>query len=105
MSGIFRRCGCRDADGKTYGTLPKRPTEPQRNRACPQMLVDAKHGRWSFRSSAGIDPIARKRRQTNGGTFPTKREAQQERTRVAAKIEQGKVPSVSRETFAEYLSR
>lgn len=105
MSGVFRRCGCRDADGKTYGTLPDRPTETQRDRACPQMLVDPKHGRWSFRISAGIDPITRKRRQVNGGTFATKREAQQERNRVATKVDQGKVPSVSRETFADYLPR
>lgn len=105
MSGVFRRCGCRDGNGRTYGVLPERPTDAQRGRACPLMLVDAKHGRWSFRISAGIDPITKKRRQVNGGTFATKREAQQERNSAASKIDQGKVPSVSRERFADYLPR
>lgn len=54
MSGVFRRCGCRDEDGKTYGLLPDQPTEAQRAKACPRMLADPKHGRWSFRLSAGF---------------------------------------------------
>ncbi|VXB26123.1 Integrase [Nocardioides sp. AX2bis] len=105
MSGVFRRCGCRDGQGRTYGVLPERPTEEQRERACPQMTADPKHGRWSFRLSAGKDPVTKKRRQVNGGTYPTKREAQQERNKAALKIDQGKVLSVSRETLADYLPR
>jgi integrase len=69
------------------------------------MLADAKHGRWSFRISAGTDPITKKRRQVNGGTFATKREAQQARNAAASKIDLGKVPSTSRETVAEYFPR
>lgn len=105
MSGVFRRCGCRDEAGKTYGVLPERPSDVQKARACPTMIGDLKHGRWSFRISAGFDPVTKRRRQINGGTFATKREAQQERNRVAAKIDQGKVPSVSRETVSAYLDR
>ena len=69
------------------------------------MLADAKHGRWSFRVSAGTDPVTRRRRQINGGTYATKREAQQERNKVVARLDQGKVPSASREVFADYLVR
>jgi integrase len=105
MSGVFRRCGCRDADGRQYGTLPERATDAQRDRACPVMLEDPKHGRWSFRLSAGFDPITKKRRQVNGGSYDTKREAQQARNAAAARLDQGKLATPSRETFAEYLPK
>ena len=55
-AGVFRRCGCRDDAGKTYGVLPDQATDAQQARACPLMLEDAKHGRWSFRLSAGVAP-------------------------------------------------
>lgn len=104
MSKLFRRCGCRNDDAKTYPTLPDQPTAEQVATACPQMS-DPKHGRWSFRLSAGFDPVTKRRRQINGGTFATKREAQQERNKLAVKLDQGKVPTASRETLADYLPR
>ncbi len=105
MSGIFRRCGCRNEQGRTYGVLPEQPSQAQRARACPTMLEDPKHGRWSFRLSAGLDPVTGKRRQVNGGTYATKRDAQQERNKVAVKLDQGKVPTVNKETLADYLPK
>lgn len=105
MSGVFRRCGCRDETGKTYGALPEQPTQAQRARACPTMLTDPKHGRWSFRLSAGFDPATRKRRQVNGGMFDTKREAQTERNKAAVLLDKGKVPTVDRTTYAQYLPK
>lgn len=105
MSALFRRCGCRDAAGKTYGVLGEKPTSAQLERACPRMLEDAKHGRWSFRISAGIDPMTKKRRQVNGGTYDTKREALQARNLAAVKVDQGKILKPSTETFAEYLPK
>lgn len=107
MSGVFRRCGCRTDDGKQYGTLGDRPTEAQQARACPTMLADPKHGSWTFRLSAGFDPISGKRRQINGrdygGPWATKRDAQQARNKAAVDIDQGKQHTRSRITFAEYL--
>lgn len=103
MSGVFRRCGCRDDQGKTYGVLPEQATDAQRAKACPKMIDDPKHGRWGFRLSAGFDPATGKRRQVNGGTYPTKREAQQARNAMAVKIDQGKLVTPSRQTFGEYL--
>ncbi|MCO7238413.1 tyrosine recombinase XerC [Aeromicrobium sp. CnD17-E] len=69
------------------------------------MLEDAKHGRWSFRLSAGFDPVTKKRRQVNGGTYGTKREAQQARNAAAVKIDQGRYLAPTRETLAEYLEK
>ncbi len=103
MSALFRRCGCRDEDGRQYGVLPEKPTEKQRARACPKMLADPKHGRWSFRISAKRDPMTGKRRQVNGRSYDTKREAQRERNKAAAKIDTGTYVVPSRQTFAEYL--
>jgi integrase len=105
MTGVFRRCGCRDDQGRTYGVLGDRPTPAQLARACPVMVEDPKHGRWSFRISAGFDPQTKKRRQVNGGTYATKREAQVERNKAAALVDRGKVPTVDRTTYAEYLPR
>lgn len=105
MTGVFRRCGCRDDQGRQYGVLPEKPTEAQTARACPTMVEDPKHGRWSFRISAGFDAVTKKRRQVNGGSYATKREAQQERNRAAVRLDQGKLATPSRETLAEYLPR
>lgn len=105
MSGVFRRCGCRDQNGRQYGSLPEKATETQRARACPVMFEDPKHGRWSFRISAGFDPMTKKRRQVNGGTYATKREAQQARNAAAVKIDQGKILTPSKLTYAEYLPK
>lgn len=106
MSGVFRRCGCRDEQGKQYSVLGDKPTDAQLARACPTMLADPKHGRWSFRLSAGFDPMTKKRRpQINGGSYATKREAQQARNAAAVRRDQGKLPNPGRERFAEYLTK
>ena len=105
MSGVFRRCGCRDDAGRQYGVLPEQASDARRARACPTMSTDPKHGRWSFRLSAGVDPITKKRRQVNGATYPTKREAQQARNAAAVRLDQGKIARLPAETFAEYLPK
>ncbi|PKW25414.1 tyrosine-type recombinase/integrase [Phycicoccus duodecadis] len=104
MSGtLFRRCGCRTADGRQYPALVERPTEAQRAAACPVMLADAKHGRWSFRLGAGVDPVTKKRRQVNGGTYATRREASEARNAAAVRVNRGAVVAPSREVLADYL--
>ena len=68
MSAVFRRCGCRNDQGKTYGTLPvKNPTQQQQERACPTMLTDPKHGSFSWRLPRGFDQVTGKRVVVNGG--------------------------------------
>lgn len=103
MSALFRRCGCRDEAGGQYSVLPEDLTPAQRAKACPQMLLDPKHGRWSFRLSAGYDPVTRKRRQVNGRTYSTKREAQRARNEALVKVDRGEVAKHSRVTLAEYV--
>lgn len=107
MRGVFRRCGCRDSQGRQYGVLPEDPSPAQLTRACPDMLRDDKsgkgHGRWSYRISAKFDPVTKKRRQINGPTFKTKSEAQKARNLAIVKVDTGTFITPSKETFAEYL--
>lgn len=104
---VFRRCGCRTNDGKQFGVLGEKPTDTQKARACPTMLMDPKHGTWTFRISAGTDPLTGKRRQINGseygGPWATKREAQTAARKAGVDVDDGKVQSHTRMTFAEYL--
>lgn len=100
---LFRRCGCRDDAGRQYATLPDDATPEQRAKACPKMLEDPKHGRWSFMLSAGTDPITGKRVRVRGGTFATRREAASARTALEARKDARKPVRVDRVTFAEYL--
>lgn len=104
---VFRRCGCRSEDGRQYGTLGEKPTAAQTAKACPTMLTDPKHGTWTFRISAGTDPLTGKRRQINGseygGPWSTKREAQTAARKAGVDVDDGKVQTNTRMTFAEYL--
>ena len=99
--GVFRRCGCRDEPGRQYAVLPEDPSPVQLAKVCPVMLTDPKHGRWSFRISAGMDPVSKRRRQVNGKSYATKREAQKARNEAAVKVDKGNYLAPSRETFAE----
>ena len=101
--GVFRRCGCRDEAGRQYAVLPEDPSPEQLAKVCPVMLADPKHGRWSYRISAGVDPVTKARRQVNGKSYPTKREAQKARNEAAVKVDKGNYLKPSRQTFAEYL--
>lgn len=101
-NGLFRRCGCRDDDGRQYVALVDGASVAQRVRACPAM-ADPKHGRWSFRISGGTDPATGKRVIVRGRSYSTKREAQQERNEAAAKVGQGRYVKPTRQTLAEYL--
>lgn len=104
MSKLFRRCGCR-TDGKTYPPLPAdKPTVDQKAKACPRMVADPKHGKWSFRLSAGFDPVTKRRRQISGGTFATKKAASTAKNLLATKLDKGNVPTASRDTLAIYLA-
>jgi hypothetical protein len=37
-NSVYRRCGCRDANGNQYGA----------RRPCPELVSDPKHGTWGF---------------------------------------------------------
>ena len=102
MTVIFRRCGCRD-HGKTYGTLPiKNATDQQKERACPVMLTNPKHGSFSWRLSRGFDPVSGKRVQVNGGSYGTLKEAQTALNAARVQKDQGTLAKPTQETIATY---
>lgn len=108
MSGVYRRCGCRDEHGKNYGTLAAKQrgrehSPEQIARACPRMVADPKHGRWTYRLSAGRDPQTGKRQIIKGGTFGTQRDAEQARNADAAKADAGQYVRPSGKVLALWL--
>lgn len=92
MSDIYRRCGCRDANGKTLGVN------------CPKLTVDPKHGTWAFYLAAGLDPITGKRRQIRKAGFPSKGAAQKARNEAASKVDKGTYRAPVKQTFGDYLT-
>lgn len=105
MSDIYRRCGCRRPDGKLYPPLPDRPTASQRAAACPVLLEDAKHGSWGFVAYGGSDPGTGRRVRHRQMGFPTKREAQQARSRVVEQIASRTYRPRSGLTVGQYLGQ
>jgi len=68
------------------------------------MLADRSHGRWTYRLSAGFDPITRERRpQVNGKAYGDKNEALQALADDRAKLARGTYVKPSRKTLAEWL--
>lgn len=90
MADIYRRCGCRDDEGRTLGSK------------CPR-LSDPKHGTWGFAVSGGVHPGTGRRVQVRKMGFATKREAQQERAKVVDQIATGRWKGERKLTVAEYL--
>jgi integrase len=87
---LYRRCGCRDENGKQLGNN------------CPQ-LSDSKHGTWGYYVNAGKDPRTGNRLQHRKTGFPTKKAAQTARNEVAAKVDKGTFVAPTKESFAEFL--
>lgn len=103
MADIFRRCGCRRPDGKSYGALPDRATETQRAAACPRLSNEPGHGSWGYYISAGKDPGTGKRLQLRESKFATKREAQQARAARVTELSTGQYRPHVKLTLRSYL--
>jgi integrase len=91
MADTYRRCGCRDQNGKLLGAR------------CPKLASDPKHGTWSYYLAGGVDPKTGRRRQIRKSGFATKREAQTARNEAATALDKGTYRSPSKETLAEYI--
>jgi integrase len=91
MADIYRRCGCRDQNGKLLGAH------------CPRLASDPKHGTWSYYLAGGIDPKTGRRRQLRRSGFATKRDAQQARNEAATALDKGTYRAPSKETLAAYI--
>lgn len=102
---IYRRCGCRDDGGRQFGVLPIDATAAQRDRTCPLLLRDPKHGSWGYYLSAGVNPATGKRQQARKAGFPTKQAAQKARNAEAVKIDSGRWTPPAKDTLAEYLAK
>lgn len=92
MADVYRRCGCRDADGKTLGAQ------------CPKLKSDPKHGTWTYYLAAGADPQTGRRRQIRKTGYPTKKAAQQARNEAAAALDKDGYREPSKQTVGEYLT-
>ncbi len=104
-ASIYRRCGCRAEGGRQYGALPDGATAAQREKACPRLLSDPKHGTWGYYLSAGKNPATGKRQQARVAGFPTRQAAQKARNAEAVKIDQGRWLPPTRDTLAAYLAK
>jgi integrase len=85
---VYRRCGCRRADGKLAGT------------SCPKLAADDKHGTWGF--AVDLPSVDGRRKTLRRGGFPTKREAVRELAKVTARVG-ASVKIDDRETVAQYF--
>lgn len=91
MAKVSRRCGCRDENGKQYGTK------------CPK-LKSYRHGTWGFRLSAGFDPATGKRRYVTEYKYASADEAE-EALRDAEKGLRSQVYDFKKTTVAAYLTK
>lgn len=99
---VWRRCGCRDQDGRQFRPLPKNPTTDQQNRACPAMLTDPKHGTWGYTVYAGTDAATRKRRQIRKAGFTGVRAAERARAKLVTSLDDGTYREASNVTVGAY---
>ena len=103
-SSIYRRCGCRNSEGKQYPALPDGASAAQKSKACP-LMKDPKHGKWGFYLSAGLDPKTGRRRQIREATFTTRQAAQTARNKAAVKVDANTYVTTTKEVYAAYLER
>ena len=89
-TSVYRRCGCRDKNGKQYGTH------------CPDLKSNPKHGSWAYYLSAGSDSRTKKRRQYRQAGFATKREAASAVAELKTKLDKGTYVRPTAQTLGEY---
>lgn len=88
---VYRRCGCRDEDGRQYGS------------ACPS-LGDPKHGSWGYFLSHGTDSQTGKRRQFRKTGYATKREALTKLAELRTSLDRGTYVKPTAITLAAYAA-
>lgn len=105
MSKIFRRCSCRvdvlDAEGNaTFDSAGKKKTI-QLGSKCPK-LKGSRHGSYSYRVSAGFDPITGKRRYLSESGIDSAKEAES-RKAIAEKSVRTGTAKFDKMTMEAYL--
>lgn len=89
---VYKRCQCEREDlpvGRNGAVL-----------ACRK-----KHGTWSYRLDAGLDPETQKRRRPYGSGFATKEEAEDALSIAMNDVNSGTWTNDQRQTLAAYLDR
>ena len=94
-NSVYRRCGCRGADGKQLGNK------------CPKLKSDPKHGTWAYLLSYRSEPDPknpgkRRRRQPRKAGFKTKGEAQKALTKLRASLDTGTYTEPSKVLLGDY---
>lgn len=87
----FRRCGCRDEQGRPVAD-------------CPRLSRERSHGSRFYRIDTGRDPRTGRRREQRKGGFRTQREAQEALARVASSVSTGEHRHDDKQTVASFLS-
>ncbi len=93
-AAIYRRCGCRDENGRQLGA------------SCPRLAADRKHGSWGFTVAAGYRVNAagkRVRHRIRQGGYPTRKAAEAAALEAASSHAKGTYVAPSRLTVAEYM--
>ncbi len=85
---VYRRCGCRDADGRQLG-------------AGYPALAQRRHGRWAF--AVDLPSLDRRRKTLRRSGFPSQATARSALHRVLA-CERAGVHNDDRQTLADYLA-
>jgi integrase len=88
---VFKRCGCRDADGQLLGA------------ECPK-LTGKNHGTWSYKVELPAGPDGQRRRAGTGG-FGSKREAEVALTDLQDKVNKRTHVGTGKQTLGEYLEQ
>ena len=88
---LYRRCGCRDENGKQHG------------KDCPR-LVNPKHGTWGYYLSHGTDPKTGRRRQFRKTGFTTKGAAASAVAELKTKLDKGTYVKPTARTLGEYAT-
>jgi integrase len=87
---VYRRCGCRDADGRQLGAR------------CPRLTTNPKHGTWTF--AVDMPSPTGKRSTLRRGGFSTKSDAQAALNAVLTFERSGLIID-DKQTVADYLTR
>lgn len=88
---IFRRCGCRDDDGRVLGAK------------CPSLKSNPRHGTWTYRL-ARTDPDTKQRKFVTRGGFASKAEAQRAHDDAKRALSQGGSLRTREQTLGDYLA-
>jgi integrase len=86
---LYRRCGCRDENGRQYG------------KHCPK-LENPKHGTWGYYLSHGSDPKTKQRRQYRKAGFKTRAAAASAVAKLKTSLDTGTYVEPRKITLAEY---